>query len=621
MSKSIDTVKNEVEKLSNGASSRKTLTGSQIIAKALKNYGVPYVAGIPGHGSWTLMDAFHQEGCEIPFIQMMHEQSAVHLADGYYRASGKPMAAMTSVGPGAANTIIGLAAAYADSTATLLLTGGVGTHMRGHGCMQELDRYHSNDFNRVTEGVTKRNWEVSRVDELPFIMHRAFNSMLSGRPGPVHVEVPMDVQAESADVEIHDLKKRMPMGRLRPDPEAIEAAAKLLLSSERPVIVVGGGAITAEASPELRQLAEVVGAAVVTTWNGKSAMPEDHPLFAGAIGHTGTTSGNFLAANADVVVSVGCRFTDSSSSSYVKGVTYSFPPAKLIHIDIDPQEIGKNYPTEVGIVADAKFALQDLLEIITPEQAEEMNERRGSYHLEIEQKKEEWEQKLAPRRESDSSPMTQQRVLAELRKVLPRDGIVAAGSGNCESVIKQGFPLYEPRTYIHSGSWSPMGWAVPASLGAKLAKPDKKVVCVVGDGDFMQSLPEIAVAVMHNIPVVFLILNNMGYMSIRGGQRKLTNRHIGAEFSLKNGEPYTPNFSEVAKNFGLKSWRTEKPNEVAKALAEALEADGPTLIEAMTSRDAAGPFTPGWWDFPVADYMDKERRDDYAKHRSLQQHL
>jgi acetolactate synthase-1/2/3 large subunit len=181
------------------------LSGSQIIAQTLKNYGVEYVAGIPGHGAWVMLDALLEEDSKIPFIQVFHEQSAVHMADGYYRATGRPMAAITSIGPGATNTIIGLATAYADSTGVLLLTGGPATHMRGHGVMQELDRQRDNDFPSVTKPVTKRSWQAGQPGDLPFIMHRAFSAMLTGRPGPVHIEVPMDVQAEATDVELHDL--------------------------------------------------------------------------------------------------------------------------------------------------------------------------------------------------------------------------------------------------------------------------------------------------------------------------------------------------------------------------------------------------------------------------------
>ncbi|MFB4261233.1 thiamine pyrophosphate-binding protein [Shouchella clausii] len=615
----METLKNE--KSTELSTNKRKMSGGSVITKTLKNYGIPYVAGIPGHGCWMLTDALMEDGCEIPFIQVMHEQSAVHMADGYYRASGKPMAAITSLGPGTANTIIGLGTAYADSTATLLLSGAPATHMQGHGVMQELDRYRSNDFSSVTGGVTKRHWKANRVEQLPFIMHRAFNSMLSGRPGPVHVEVPMDIQTEEVDVAFHELEKRMPIGKVRAEKFAIQKAVDLLLSAKRPVIVAGGGAITSEGTEELRLLAEAVGAAVVTTWNGKSAFPEDHHLFAGSVGQTGTTSGNAIAAGADVVLSVGCKFTDWSASSYKKGASFSFPPAKLIHIDIDPQEIGKNYPTEVGLISDAKLALKDMLALLTEEQIEEMHSKRKEYYETIKQLNEEWEKKIAPRRDSNDAPMTSQRPLKELRKVLPRDGIVVVGSGNTQGAVKQTFPVYEPRTFLTSGSYSSMGWAVPAAMGAKLAQPDKKVVCIVGDGDFMQSLPEMAVAVMHNISVVFLVQNNMGYMSIRGGQRKLTSRHIGTEFNLQNGEPYTPHFANVAKEFGLKSWRAETPDEVANALEEALNTDGPTLVEAMTARDAGGPFVPGWWDFPVPAYIEDDRQQEYAESRALEQHL
>ncbi len=347
------------------------LTGGEIVARTLTSYGVEYGAGIPGHGIWSLLDGFLQEGSDVDILQVFHEQSAVHLADGYFRASGKPMLAVTSVGPGAANTVMGLATAYADSSSLLAITGAPPLHMQGHGTMQELDRHRDNDFPRVVEPVTKRQWSVSTVEELPFVLHRAFSSMLTGRPGPVHIEVPMDIQALAAEVELHDLERRLPVGRIHPDPEAIEAAAAVLRDARRPVIAIGGGLISAEASAELLALAEALGAPVVCTWSGKGGFPEDHPLFAGPLGQTGTVPGNSIAAGADVVLAVGCRFTDWSASSYRKGVTFSLPPGKLIQIDLDPQEIGKNYPVEVGIQSDARPALADLLAAVGDRSASE----------------------------------------------------------------------------------------------------------------------------------------------------------------------------------------------------------------------------------------------------------
>ncbi|WP_069874118.1 thiamine pyrophosphate-binding protein [Streptomyces malaysiensis] len=592
------------------------LTGGQIVARTLRNYGVDYVAGIPGHGIWSLTDAFLDDESKIPFIQTFHEQSAVHLADGYYRVTGRPQAAVTSIGAGASNTVIGMGTAFTDSTSVLVITGGPPTHMRGHGLLQELDRYTANDFPKVAEAVSKRHWVATRVEELPFVLHRCFNSMLTGRPGPVHLEVPMDVQAEAADVDLHDLARRMPVGRQHPDPEAVDRAVDVLRGAIRPVIVVGGGAITSDASDQVLALAEHWQVPVVTTWNGKSAFPEDHTLFAGSVGQTGTIVGNAIASSADVVISVGCRFTDWSASSYAKGVSFSIPPAKLIHIDIDPHEIGKNYPAEVGIVADAQRAVAAIVAAL-PQQGSD----RSEYLAELATLKRQWEEKLAGRRDSDRFPFTSQRPLGALRSVLPRDAIIVAGSGNTQGAVKQTFPVYSPRTHLTSGGFSSMGWAVPAAVGAKLGRPDRPVVCVLGDGDFLMTAQEIALSVTTGAPVVFVVQNNAGYMSIRGGQRKQTSRHIGTEFSYPDGTPYSPDFAAMGRSYGIASWKVSDADSLEGTLRKAVQSGEPALVEIPTDRDAAGPWVPGWWDFPVPAYITDERQEEYQRTRSTEQHL
>lgn len=597
---------------------RVELTGGEIIGRALSAYGVEYAAGIPGHGAWGMLDGLMQPGAEVPFVQVFHEQAAIHLADGYYRASGRPMAAFTSVGPGAANTVMGLATAFADSTSLIYFGGAPPTHMIGHGTMQELDRHHANDFAQVTRPVTKRQFSVSHPGELPQTIHRAFNAMLTGRPGPVHIEVPMDVQALASEVEIHDLAGRLPVGVAHPDPQAIDRAAQVLTAAERPVIVVGGGAVTAEAASALQSLAEALSIPVVTTWNGKGAFPEDHRLFAGAVGQTGTIPGNEIAASADLIVSVGCRFTDWSASSYRRGVSFSIPPAKLIHIDVDPYEIGKNYPTEVGIVADAAAAVAALRDVVGDHP--KLPESREGFLAELDRLKTDWTEQEAARLDSDQFPFTSQRPLRDLRRVLPRDGIVVVGSGNPQGAVKQSFPVYEPRTHLGSGSYSSMGWAVPASIGAKLAQPERKVACVLGDGDFMMTMEEIAICATNDIPVVFVVQNNEGYMSIRGGQRKIFDRHIGSEFSRTDGSPYSPDFAAIGRAFGLDAHKVEDPGQLEETLRRAVESDAPTLVEVPTSRDAAGPWVPGWWDFPVPAYIRDQRQDDYWVERSEEQH-
>lgn len=601
------------------------LTVGQLIGKTLKVYGVPYVTGLPGHGNWSMIDAFNDPVSKIRYIQVMHEQSAVHIADAHYRVTGQPIAACTSIGPGATNTIIGLATAYCDSTALLLITGSAATHMRGHGVMQELDRFASPDFPHIAAPVTKRTFDVIRPDQLPFVLHRAWNAMLTGRPGPVHMEIPLDVQAQTTDIDVADLSKRLPMGKTRADGPTIEAAIELLLSATRPCIVAGGGAITANAAPELTALAEKLGIPVVFTWNGKGAIAEDNAMCAGTAGWPGSLPGNNTAANADILLSLGCRFTDWSASSYRKGVTFSIPDAKLIQVDIDPREIGKNYPAEVGIVADCRLVLADILAGISAEQARVARESRATYLNKLQRMKREWEEKLERRRSYNGMPTTMMRTLRELRKALPRHGIVTVGSGHPQSTTKQAFPVYEPRTHITSGSFSSMGFALPAAIGAKLAKPDTPVVCIIGDGDFMMGVQELAVCAMHNVPVVFLVLNNSGYISIRDGQNHLMGRQIGSEFNQHagDGQAYSVDFVSLAKSFGFDfSAKAQKVDEIGSHIKRALDSNAPALVEVPITRDVsvAAAEVVGWWDFPVLPTATEAVKADYKAGYAAEQH-
>lgn len=595
-----------------------------VIGRALKAYGVPYITGLPGHGNWNLLDAFNDEGADVPVIQTMHEQAAVHIADAHYRVTGQPIAACTSIGPGAANTVMGLANAYCDSTALLLFTGSVSTHMRGHGVMQEMDRENVPDFLKVTESVTKRNFELSRADHTPFILHRAFNAMMTGRPGPVHVEIPLDVQSAHTEIDVADLPQRLPVGRPRADAKAIEAAIALLLQAERPCIVAGGGAITADASAILKRVVERLGIPVVFTWNGKGALPEDHPMNAGTVGWPGSLPGNTIASQADVVMSLGCRFTDWSASSWRKGVSFSIPDSKLIQVDIDAREIGKNYPAEVGVVGDVRSVLEDIDAGVSDAQAKAAYDRRAGHHDRLFKLWTQWNEIQEPRRSYDKMPTTMLRTLRELRKVLPRNGIVTVGSGHPQSSTKQDFPIYEPRTHITPGSYSPMGFALPAAIGAKLAKPDAPVVCIIGDGDFMMCVQELATCVAYGIPVVFLVLNNSGYISIRDGQDALMGRNIISEFSHRgNGEPYSVDFPALAKSFGLEiGVRVEREDEIGSTIKRALDANVPALVEVPITRNVsiAASNVVGWWDFPPVPTAPEAVKTDYAAGLLAEQH-
>jgi acetolactate synthase I/II/III large subunit len=587
------------------SSARRRLSGAQVVVEYLVRQRVPIVAGIPGHGSWSLTDALLDRQDAIRTIQVMHEATAVHLADGFYRATGKPVLAFTSIGPGATNTVIGMATAYVDSTAVALLTGSPHTYMRGTGLLQELERRHAADNPRIFEPVVKEWWQPSRVDELPFVLHRAWNQMVSGRPGPILLDMPMDVLADSAEVTLPEPEEREARGRVRAAADDVERAAELLRGSSRPVIVAGGGAIGSDASAEVTALAERLGAPVVTTWNGKGAIDETHELAGLTIGDTAATCGNELAASADVLLSVGCRFTDWSASSYRKGVTFAIPPTLLIQVDIDPREIGKNYPVEVALVGDAKATLIDLLEALgrgAPVTSDD-------YRAEIGRRRESWFAQVETKSGSTNVPMTMARAVREVQAATRDDAIVVTGAGLPQGMVKQRWVTRGPRTHLTSGGFSTMGFELPAAIGAQLAKPDRQVVSISGDGSFLQSMQELQTAVLAGTPVCAVILDNSGWISIKGGQETFFGRSAWTDFLTPDGSVYSPDFAAIGKAFGLHAESVEDPAEVAPAVGRALGSGGPSLVHVKVDRDlaAAGPDKTGWWDAPSPEYHPAQR--------------
>jgi acetolactate synthase I/II/III large subunit len=588
------------------------LTGAEIITEFLARQGVTHAAGIPGHGVWTLTDAL-LDCPQIRTVQVMHEQSAAHLADGFYRACGRPMLAFTSIGPGATNTVIGMATAYVDSTAVALFTGSAHTYMRGHGLLQELERRHAADNPRIFEPVVKEWWQPSRVDDLPFVLHRAWNAMTTGRPGPILMDVPMDIQAASAEVTIPDPATREARGRPRPDAANVERAARLLAGAKRPVIVAGGGVITADASDALRVLAERLGAPVVTTWNGKGAMDETHPLAGQTIGDTGSTIGNALASTADVLLSVGCRFVDWSASSWRAGVTFTIPPTQLVQLDVDEREIGKNYPVAVPLVGDARAGLEDLSAALGP------GIPATDYGDEIVALRRAWDEQVELKSGADATPVTMARAVREVQAASRQDAIVVTGAGLPQGMVKQRWVTRFPRTHITSGGFSTMGFTLPAAIGAQLAMPDAQVLAICGDGDFLQTMQELHAAVLAGAPVCTIVLDNSGWISIKGGQQAHFGRTAVTDF-LRNGQPYSPDFAAIGRAFGIHAESAEAPAEVRPAVERALASGGPSLVHVKVERDLAmaGPDKTGWWDVPVPE--GRPVHDEQLAGRAEEQH-
>lgn len=591
------------------------LTGGEIVIDRLVTEGVPYFVGIPGHGALGLMDAAKNASDKINIIQVRHEQSALHLADGYYRVSGSPLACFTSIGPGALNTAIGLGTCFVESTSAMVISGAPHTYMRGRGVLQEIERKAPADLPSALEPLVKKAYKPSKHNELFDAMDDAFVQMRTGRPGPVFMSLPMDLQSDAADVpkaESHSVDAQ----QSEPDPAAIQTAAELLMNANRAVIVAGGGVSLSGAEAELLKLAEQAGAAVVTTLQSKGCFPEDNPLYGWLPGSKGTSIGNTLTLSADLILAVGCRFTDQTASSYRADTTFNFPESKLVQIDVDANEIGKNMPVDVGIVGDARTALEAIVGKLA-DLGPRSSEKTINYIREIAILRNAWLDETAPLRESDAEPSTVPRFYKELREVLDRDAIVVTSSGHAQACVLE-FPFYEPHTNITAGGFSTMGFAYPASLGAKLAAPERQVVAVVGDGDFMMTMQEMATAYQYRINTVVVVLNNYGWYSIRDLQMaELGEDRAYATAFISEDQTLPPDFVMAAKAFGLHAEGVSNPADIGPAITRALESGRPALVEVSVARDFpnSGSTVVGWWDVPIPDYL-TDRRVEYEKNRA-----
>jgi acetolactate synthase-1/2/3 large subunit len=511
-----------------------------------------------------------------------------------------------------------VATAYADSIPQLLITGGVHTYMVGKGVLQELDRPHGDNFPRMAEPVVKRWWQPSRIDQLPGIMAKAFNVLNEGRKGPTLINLPQDLQADTAEVELPPSRPHRAHGLLHGDPATILRAVELLLQAERPVIVAGGGVIEAGASAALVAIAEHLGAAVTTSFMGKGAIAEDHPLYAWPCGDLGSIPGNAMTRDADVILAVGCRFSDRITSSYKPGVTFDFGKTRLVQVDIDGCEIGKNYPAEVGIVGDAGAILPAVLAELR-QAAPARDYTQMVQFQQLCQLKEKWEEHLRPLRTCNHQPMTVSQVLFEARKVLPRHTIVVTDSSNPQNQVFNEFPVYGPRQHITPGGFSGIGFAVPAAIGAKLGAGDTPVVAICGDGAFLQTGSELATAVQMGIPAIFLIINNGGWGAIRNLQLNLfgEDRELITRFQTPDGAAWMANIADFAKSLGAASERVLDPAEIGAALQRAMASGRPYVVEAICSieRPWSNMHPTGWWDLTIPAYS--PHRDEYVKNRGF----
>jgi acetolactate synthase-1/2/3 large subunit len=585
------------------------LTGGQMVVETLAREGVPYLAGIPGPATLGLSDALlEQDGLRL--LQMRHEQAAVFLADGFYRVSGVPLAVLASMGPGAMNTLSGVATCAADSVPVLVLVGSSQAPVAGDSLPVGLEDGHTGGGLAVFAPIAKGVWRPTSAAQVPRVLQRALAAMLTGRRGPAVVELPLDVQCEAAEVELGYPYAYRAGGAVLPEPGLIHRAADLLAGAQRPVILAGGGVVAAQAWDELQQLAELLQAPVLTTMMGKGAFPEDHLLSGLHAGWQGTACGDALAGSADVLLAVGTRFAPRSTRQR-QGLTYHIPPTRLIHLDLDPAEIGRSQPVEVGIVADARAGLAALVERLRALGVSPgIGGPRAGYLEEVKRLRDEWLARVQERAQARRKPVTVSRLVAELRAFLRRDAIVLTSSGTTQARWLQEALIYEPRTSLSPGGLGTMGWTLPASLGAKLAAPGRQVVGLLGDGDFLMAIQELATAAQYDIPAVLVVANNAGWIGLRDLQVAAygPDRAAGAEF-LKGREPVTPDLASLARGFGCYSEWITSPEEVRPALERAFAVRRPAVVEVMVDRDEALPadWDVGWHDVPVPAYLDQRR--------------
>jgi acetolactate synthase-1/2/3 large subunit len=525
-------------------------SGADLLVRQLKALGVQHIFGYPGGQLTPLYDALHREPA-IRHILARHEQGAAFMADGYARAIGRPGVCLAVCGPGVYNAATPLASAFTDSIPVLLISGQV----PGSGLGLRSGYYHENDQLQACATITKARFRAGNVAEIPQLVAEAFACLTSGRPGPVLLEVPVDIlRAEAGASDAPPAASA---------PPALDSANVPRLATEvthwqRPLLLAGGGVIAAGAEALLVQLAERLGAPVFTSLMGKSAMPSDHPLAAGLPWQRATSDltdmhrfFSPLFAEADGMLAIGCRFTQATTGGWLLK-----PPPTLCQIDIDRSEIGRHYPVTVGVHADAREALHDLLQLLpaAPRPA--------------------WANPKLPREPWRLPGLD---LVGPLRRALSRDAVVVADITRLSYILLAEFPVYQPRTFLHPAGFVPMGYGIPAALGAKAALPERSVVAVLGDGCFQMCGLELASAVQERLPVVVVLINDGSLTLIKLIQeRKYAGRYLGVDL-------VNPDFGLFARAFGIRHWRVESDETFETALREAVSAQETALIEVKCS--------------------------------------
>ncbi|MBL7222869.1 MAG: biosynthetic-type acetolactate synthase large subunit [Candidatus Brocadiae bacterium] len=529
-------------------------TGAQLFVDALVAEGVKHIFGIPGGVVIPIFDALYDSPLHV--ILTRHEQGAGHMADGYARASGDVGVCIATSGPGATNLATAIATANFDSVPVVAFTGQVRTNLIGNDAFQEAD------ITGITRPITKHNFLVKRIEDLGHTIRAAFHIARTGRPGPVLVDLPQDVSTATTDLPLPD---EVDLPGYKPNVQGnvrqIRLAAEAINRAQRPLLYVGGGVIIAEASAELRQLAEAGGLPVTTTLMGLGAFPEDHPLALGMLGMHGTAYANFAMQHADCIVAIGARFDDR-----ITGKLDEFAPQRecIVHIDIDPSSIAKNVPVDIPVVGDARRILRELVPLVQPAE-------RAGWHAALD----DWKAKHPLAYDQTDGTLKPQFVIEQIHAVTKGEAIITTEVGQNQMWAAQWYTYTRPRSFLTSGGLGTMGYGFPAAIGAQVACPDRVVFDIAGDGSIQMNIQELSTAVQQKLPVKVAILNNGFLGMVRQWQEMFFNRRYACT-RLAEGNP---DFVKLAEAYGAKGIRVEHADQVRPALDEALAYDGPVMLD------------------------------------------
>ncbi|MBA3978184.1 MAG: biosynthetic-type acetolactate synthase large subunit [Nitrosopumilus sp.] len=534
------------------------ISGASALMSALEKEKVEYIFGLPGGANLPIYDALVDS--KIRHILVRHEQSAAHMADGYARIKRKAGVCFATSGPGATNLVTGIATAYADSAPIVAVTGQVALPMIGKDAFQEID------IIGITNPCTKYAFQPRHASEIPEMVKKSFYIAESGRPGPVLIDIPKDIQQQVAKIEFPDyIKVRGYNPVVDPDLSEINKACEMLLKAEKPIIMAGGGVILSGAFSELQALAELLSIPVVTTFKGKGAFPENHHLALGPIGMHGHAEANRMILEADCIMAIGARFSDRTVGRFDE----FGKDINVIHFDIDPAEIGKNKTVNAAVIGDVKSSLRTLIKMIP--KAFKSDEEVSKQWL---NRKKELVAYYLDTLKDYSREITAKKALKKLREILPADGIVTTEVGQCQMWASLHFDVIAPGTFFSSTGLGTMGFGFPASIGAKAARTSVPVVDIAGDGSFNMTENSLAVSVLEDLPVIVFILNNYMLGMVAQWQRTFYNRRYSG-VHLKN----IPDYCKIAEAYGAQGIRVQSMDELEKAIKTAVNSNVATVID------------------------------------------